>query len=125
MASKGDKTIVILQKWGSGKINIGTEYTLRDTDRTMTLVSDSAYPNGKFVFNDGETFDPGKYFDSFFIEKVNEEEIEEEHLYDEELWDKVDNCLNETNNSLIINSLGKLDINQKAVTHNFLMLQIS
>ena len=119
MASKGDKTIVILQKWGSGKINIGTEYTLRDTDRTMTLVSDTAYPNGKFVFNDGEIFDPGKYFDSFFIEKVNEEEIEEEHLYDEELWDKVDNCLNENNNSLIINSLGKLDINQKAVTHNY------
>ena len=107
------KTIVLLQNWSAGKILIGTEYKLKDSERTIKLIEDSEYPNGKFIFDNGELFDPGKYFNNFFIEKVKKEVNEEiEILYDESIWDEVDKQLNGDSKSLVRKTIATEQINE-------------
>jgi len=107
------KTIVIVQNWGAGKIPIDTEYKLKDSDRTLKLVADPEYPNGKFVFNDGEEFNPGKYFSSFFVEMTSSKDISESpSVYDEEVWNKVDEQLNVEDKGLIRKTLGAEQVNE-------------
>ena len=61
------KAIALVQEWGAGKISIGTEFKLMGTDRILKLVESEGYPYGKLIFNDGEEFNIGKYFNYFFI----------------------------------------------------------
>ena len=96
-SEKYEKAIVLTQRWGSGKLPIGSQFKLRDTDRIMTLIEADGYPHGKFVFDDGEEFDVGKYFDFFFSEKEKEIPTDlnpSEDDYDEDLWDKLDDVYN-------------------------------
>ena len=106
------KAIVLTQNWGAGKIAIGTEYKLKDLDRTLKLVECEGYPHGKFIFDNGEEFNIGKYFDSFFIEKEKESEQVHPTIYDEEVWDKVDNKLNADEKSIIRKTLGTVQANK-------------
>ena len=106
------KAIVLAQNWGAGKIAIGTEYKLKDSERTLKLVECDGYPHGKFVFENGEEFNIGKYFDAFFIESVKEAEQETTPIYSEEVWDEVDKKLNSDEKSLIRKTLGAIQINK-------------
>lgn len=87
-SEKKEKAISLAQRWGAGKIVIGSEFKLKDSERILTLLECDGYPYGKFVFNDGEDFDIGKYFDCFFIEL--EKSIEEE----KDFWDILDDKIN-------------------------------
>ena len=90
-----EKAILLTQRWGSGKIPIGSQFKVKGTDRTMTLVSCDGYSRGKFVFDDGEEFNIGKYFDVFFIE-IAKKQMEETEIreYNEAAWDSVDDTYN-------------------------------
>ena len=66
------KAIILVQNWGAGKIPIGTEYKLKDSDRILKLVECDGFSHGKFVFDNNEEFNIGKYFDDFFVEKKKE-----------------------------------------------------
>lgn len=98
-----EKSISLVQRWGAGKIAIGTEFNLKGTNRTLTLISCNGYPNGKFVFDDGEEFNIGKYFDSFFVELNKSIDNEEQIVpfYDEESWNKANDSVSNTENSSI------------------------
>ena len=65
-------SITFFQSWLSSKkpMAIGTKFTISQLDKTITLIECDGYPKGKFVFEDGEDFDIGKYVDCKFI-KVN------------------------------------------------------
>lgn len=90
-----EKAIVLAQRWGAGKIPIGSEFKLKGTERTMTLVSCDDYMYGKFVFNDGEEFNIGKYFNEYFVVMVNEIDQEQDvSVYDESAWDALDDIYN-------------------------------
>ena len=66
-----EKAIQLVEKWGAGKIAIGSKYKLKGSDRILELIECEGYPNGKFLFNDGEEFNVGKYFNAFFIENID------------------------------------------------------
>ena len=111
---RGEKTIVLVQKWGAGKIPIGSEFKLKDNDRNLILIQCEGYPNGKFVFTDGEEFDVGKYFDAYFIEiKKEKEEETKEEIYDEEFWDELDKVLNGTDKGTIRKTFASVQENKK------------
>ena len=101
MASNSEgKAILLAQRWGAGKLPIGSEFVIKDTNRTMTLVECDGYPHGKFIFDDGEEFNIGKYFDTFFVE-ITKDHVQDTStsVYDEDLWNKVDNAANEKKNN--------------------------
>ena len=104
MAEAKEKSIVLTQRWGAGKIEIGTKFKLLDTDRVMELVEDPEYPFGKFVFEDGEVYDIGKYFSSYFSEIKLEvsDELSPTRVFDEAFWDAIDNAINGDNKGTII-----------------------
>lgn len=76
-------TIILIQKWLSGKLEIGTEFRLKDSERILKLISCEDYPNGKLVFDNGEEFNPGKYPKVTFIHVTKEKEASELDFYDE------------------------------------------
>lgn len=121
---RGEKTIVLVQKWGAGKIAIGSEFRLKDSDRTLILTQCEGYPNGKFIFTDGEEFDVGKYFDAYFFEVVKdmEEELKEE-IYDEKFWDELDKTLNGTDNGTIRKTFASVQENKSF--HDFLYYDVT
>lgn len=88
------KLITIIQKWSSGKIPIGTVYSLNDSNKKIKLICCDGYPNGKFVFDNGEEFDIGRHFKDYFIE-LKHVISEEETLFDEEVWNEFDRSLND------------------------------
>lgn len=96
MENNKEKTINLIQRWGAGKIPIGSEFKMVDGNRTITLVECDGYTHGKFVFDDGEEFDVGKYFDAFFI---GTEKEQESTIYDENFWDTLDDELNPKKNN--------------------------
>ncbi len=98
MTNEKLKLITIIQKWSSGKIPIGTIYSLNDSDKKIKLVSSPDYPNGKFIFDNGEEFDVGKYFKDYFVE-VKKENTMKQSVFDEEVWDEFDKSLNNQNSS--------------------------
>ena len=108
------KAIILTQNWGAGRIPIGTEYKLKDSAKIMKLVECDGYPYGKFVFDDNEEFNIGKYFDAFFVEikKEMDEANIETSVYNEEAWNKADKKLNTDENSLIRKTLGSAQINE-------------
>ena len=87
------KAIGLVQQWGSGKIAIGSKFKMQDNDRVLTLCESEGYPNGRFFFDDGEAFDIGKYFESFFIELEKEQE-QSNQIYNEDFWNAVDDIVN-------------------------------
>ena len=97
------KAIALVQEWGAGKISIGTEFKLMGTDRILKLVESEGYPYGKLIFNDGEEFNIGKYFNSFFLPNILEKSNQEKSpVYNEELWDKIAKNITQDKNSSII-----------------------
>lgn len=125
-----EKTIVLVQKWGAGKIPIDSRFKLKDTDRTMTLISSEGYPHGKFVFDDGEEFDVGKYFDAFFIEIVKQQEQENISEYNESAWDAIDDLYNpkkENGDDLTESSIRKTPVQEQANEsfHDFTVFDVT
>ncbi len=93
MANSSDtklKSIVLAQNWGAGKIAIGTEFRLKDSERILKLVECDGYPHGKFIFENGEEFNIGKYFNAFFVKVEKEYEQVNASIYNESVWDDVD-----------------------------------
>lgn len=76
-------TITLIQKWLSGKLEIGTEFQLKDSERILKLISCEDYPNGKLVFDNGEEFNPGKYPKVAFVQITKENATLELDFYDE------------------------------------------
>lgn len=97
------KAIALVQEWGAGKISIGTEFKLMGTDRILKLVESEGFPYGKLIFNDGEEFNIGKYFNSYFLPKTLEKSNQEKSsVYNEELWDKIAKNITQDKDSSII-----------------------
>ena len=97
------KAIALVQEWGAGKISIGTEYKLMGTDRILKLIESEGYPYGKLIFNDGEEFNIGKYFNFFFLPNTLEKtEQEKSPVYNEELWDEIAETIKQDKDSSII-----------------------
>lgn len=97
------KAIALVQEWGAGKIGIGTEFKLMGTDRILRLVKSEGYPYGKLIFNDGEEFNIGKYFNSFFLPNTLEKtEQEKSPVYNEELWDEIAETIKQDKDSSIM-----------------------
>lgn len=97
------KAIALVQEWGAGKIGIGTEFKLMGTDRILRLVESEGYPYGKLIFNDGEEFNIGKYFNSFFLPNTLEKtEQEKSPVYNEELWDEIAETIKQDKDSSIM-----------------------
>lgn len=97
------KAIALVQEWGAGKIGIGTEFKLMGTDRILRLVESEGYPYGKIIFNDGEEFNIGKYFNSFFLPNILEKtEQEKSPVYNEELWDEIAKNITQDKDSSIM-----------------------
>ena len=97
------KAIALVQEWGAGKISIGTEFKLMGTDRILKLVESEGYPYGKLIFNDGEEFNIGKYFNFFFLPNTLEKtEQEKSPVYNEELWDEIAETIKQDKDSSII-----------------------
>ena len=97
------KAIALVQEWGAGKIGIGTEFKLMGTDRILRLVESEGYPYGKLIFNDGEEFNIGKYFNSFFLPNILEKtEQEKSPVYNEELWDEIAKNITQDKDSSIM-----------------------
>lgn len=121
---RGEKTIALVQKWGAGKIAIGSEFKLKDSERTLMLTQCEGYPNGKFIFTDGEAFDVGKYFDAYFVEiQKNMGEESKKEIYDEEFWNKLDKVLNGTDNSTIRKTFASIQENKSF--HDFLYYDVT
>ena len=119
------KAIILVQNWGAGKIPIGTEYKLKDSDRILKLVEEDGYPHGKFVFDDGEEFDVGKYFDCFFFEIMDEKDDDKsnESVYNEDVWDIIDRELNIDQKGSIRKTLGSIQKNE--LFHNIAYYDVS
>ena len=97
------KAIALVQEWGAGKISIGTEFKLMGTDRILKLVESEGYPYGKLIFNDGEEFNIGKYFNSFFLPNTLEKtEQEKSPVYNEEVWNELTKNIEQDKDSSII-----------------------
>ena len=97
------KAIALVQEWGAGKISIGTEFKLMGTDRILKLIESEGYPYGKLIFNDGEEFNIGKYFNFFFLPNTLEKtEQEKSPVYNEELWDEIAETIKQDKDSSII-----------------------
>ena len=97
------KAIALVQEWGAGKISIGTEFKLMGTDRILKLIESEGYPYGKLIFNDGEEFNIGKYFNSFFLPNILEKtEQEKSPVYNEELWDEIAKNITQDKDSSIM-----------------------
>lgn len=126
-----EKAIVLTQKWGAGKIPIGRQYKLKDTNRIMTLISSDDYIYGKFVFEDGEEFNIGKYFNAFFIEiSKTQEQDDNIAIYNESAWNEIDNMYNhkkdngeDLQESSIRNSFSQTQQNESF--HDFSYLDVS
>lgn len=125
MAEAKEKSIVLAQRWGAGKIEIGTKFKLLDTDRVMELVEDPEYPFGKFVFEDGEVYDIGKYFSSYFSEIKLEvaDELSPTRVFDEAFWDVIDNAINVDNKGTIIQTFAPEQKNESF--HDFLYYDVT
>ena len=111
-----EKAIVLVQRWGAGKIQIGDQFRLKDTDRTITLVSCDGYPHGKFIFDDGEEFNIGKYFDAFFVEIIKKKEEENIGEYNESAWNALDDIHNpkkENGEDLLESSIRKTSVQEQ------------
>lgn len=54
-------TIELIQKWLSGKLEIGSEFIIQNSNRILRLINCEGYPCGKLIFDNGEEFNPGKY----------------------------------------------------------------
>lgn len=107
------KAIALVQEWGAGKISIGTEFKLMGTDRILKLVESEGYPYGKLIFNDGEEFNIGKYFDSFFLPNTLEKtEQEKSSVYNEELWDEIAELIKQEKDSSILKTFVSQQENQ-------------
>lgn len=108
------KLITIIQKWSSGKLPIGTKFELEGTDKVIVLTSCEGYPNGNFIFENGEEFEIGKYFNCFFNQlEITLTETKPETIYIEDVWDEYDVVLNpnETSkNELIIRNAERKDL---------------
>ena len=111
-----EKAIVLAQRWGAGKIPIGSEFKLKDTDRIITLVSCDGYSHGKFIFDDGEEFNIGKYFDAFFVEIVRQQEEQNTREYNVSAWNALDDIHNpkkENGEDLIESSIRKTSVQEQ------------
>lgn len=107
------KAIALVQEWGAGKISIGAEFKLMGTDRILKLVESEGYPYGKLIFNDGEEFNIGKYFDSFFLPNTLEKtEQEKSSVYNEELWDEIAELIKQEKDSSILKTFVSQQENQ-------------
>ena len=107
------KAIALVQEWGAGKISIGTEFKLMGTDRILKLVESEGYPYGKLIFNDGEEFNIGKYFNYFFLPNTLEKtEQEKSPVYNEELWDEIAELIKQEKDSSILKTFVSQQENQ-------------
>ena len=107
------KAIALVQEWGAGKISIGTEFKLMGTDRILKLVESEGYPYGKLIFNDGEEFNIGKYFNSCFLPNTLEKtEQEKSPVYNEELWDEIAELIKQEKDSSILKTFVSQQENQ-------------
>ena len=111
-----EKAILLVQKWGAGKIPIGSKFKLKDTDRTITLFNCDGYPHGKFIFDDGEEFNIGKYFDAFFVDLEKQQEEQNVGEYNESVWNDLDDVFNpkkENGEDLTENSIRKTSVQEQ------------
>lgn len=120
-----EKAIQLVQRWGAGKIAIGSKYKLKDSNRVLELIECEGYPNGKFIFDDGEEFNVGKYFDAFFIDNtINlSDEQETAPVYDEDTWNKVHNEFNKSGDKNIITTFASSQENEGF--HDIMLLDVS
>lgn len=120
-----EKAIQLVEKWGAGKIAIGSKYKLKDSNRVLELIECEGYPNGKFLFNDGEEFNVGKYFNAFFIENTlnlsDEQEITP--VYDEDVWDEMHKKFNKGGDKNIITTFASSQENEGF--HDIMLLDVS
>ena len=120
-----EKAIQLVQRWGAGKIAIGSKFKLKDSNRVLELIECEGYPNGKFIFDDGEEFNVGKYFDAFFIDNtINlSDEQETAPVYDEDTWNKVHNEFNKSGDKNIITTFASSQENEGF--HDIMLLDVS
>ena len=120
-----EKAIQLVQRWGAGKIAIGSKFKLKGSDRILELIECEGYPNGKFIFDDGEEFNVGKYFDAFFIDNtINlSDEQETAPVYDEDTWNKVHNEFNKSGDKNIITTFASSQENEGF--HDIMLLDVS
>ncbi len=120
-----EKAIQLVEKWGAGKIAIGSKYKLKGSDRILELVECEGYPNGKFLFNDGEEFNVGKYFNAFFIENTLNlsDEQETTPVYDEDVWDEMHKKFNKGGDKNIITTFASSQENEGF--HDIMLLDVS
>lgn len=120
-----EKAIQLVQRWGAGKIAIGSKFKLKDSNRVLELIECEGYPNGKFLFNDGEEFNVGKYFNAFFIENTlnlsDEQEITP--VYDEDVWDEMHKKFNKGGDKNIITTFASSQENEGF--HDIMLLDVS
>lgn len=120
-----EKAIQLVQRWGAGKIAIGSKFKLKGSDRILELIECEGYPNGKFIFDDGEEFNVGKYFDAFFTDNtINlSDEQETAPVYDEDTWNKVHNEFNKSGDKNIITTFASSQENEGF--HDIMLLDVS
>ena len=120
-----EKAIQLVQRWGAGKIAIGSKFKLKDSNRVLELIECEGYPNGKFIFDDGEEFNIGKYFDAFFTDNtINlSDEQETAPVYDEDTWNKVHNEFNKSGDKNIITTFASSQENEGF--HDIMLLDVS
>lgn len=120
-----EKAIQLVQRWGAGKIAIGSKFKLKDSNRVLELIECEGYPNGKFIFDDGEEFNVGKYFDAFFTDNtINlSDEQETAPVYDEDTWNKVHNEFNKSGDKNIITTFASSQENEGF--HDIMLLDVS
>ncbi len=120
-----EKAIQLVEKWGAGKIAIGSKYKLKESDRILELIECEGYPNGKFLFNDGEEFNVGKYFNAFFIENTLNlsDEQETTPVYDEDVWDEMHKKFNKGGDKNIITTFASPQENEGF--HDIMLLDVS
>lgn len=125
-----EKAIVLAQRWGAGKIAIGSQFRLKNTERIITLVNCEGFSHGKFVFDDGEEFNIGKYFDAFFVEIVKQQEESNVSEYNESAWDKLDDIYNpkkENGEDLIDSPIRRTSVQEQRNEsfHNFAYFDVT
>lgn len=123
--NSNEKAIQLVQRWGAGKIAIGSKFKLKDSNRIIELVESEGYPNGKFVFDDGEEFNVGKYFDAFFCEYIDNlvENEEKSTIYDEDFWDEVHKKYNNGGDKNIISTYAPPQENESF--HDIMLYDVS
>ena len=89
--------VQLFQKWMSTRnpLEIGTKFLIDGQDKTIVLVECEGYPNGKFIYDNGDDFDIAKNGDYKFVQLVKTQD-EKSTFYDDDIWNAFDTARNGT-----------------------------